>query len=168
MRALIATIVVLVAACETVHTHTRVTVAPEALRAAIAAPETTASATVRDDAGNDVRLDRIDGVLLPEDPPLAAKYTGLAEFTTACKDPSQPCELEQRHAHIRLQIRTGTEHHLETGKIASGLLIGGVAGGEVYCFAKCSTAVKITLGAVDVASIVFFYMMWRIVKGLAN
>jgi hypothetical protein len=39
---------------------------------------------------------------------------------------------------------------------------------EAYCFAECSTALKITLGAVDVASFVFVYTLVRVVKGLAN
>jgi hypothetical protein len=102
------------------------------------------------------------------EPPLEAHYTTIKQLASACNDGAQACPLEQRYLPTQLVISTGSEYEIKSGTLEAGIVIGVVAAGEVYCFAKCSTGVKVGLGVADVGSAIFGYLMYRIARGLAN
>jgi len=54
------------------------------------------------------------------------------------------------------------------GWLLAGGLTAGVTAGELYCFARCGTAGKISLGAVDAATLLLGYLFWRVVTGMNN
>lgn len=156
--------VVVVGGCDSVHTYRTVAAPPDVLRAALAAP----AGTVPDDMGKPTRLDEVERVVLPAEPPLEEKNTTIAQLASACRAGVPGCPLDQRNVFAQLVIPTGTEYELKPRALPAVVLIGAVAAGEVYCFANCSTGVKVGLGVADVLGAAFGYFIYRVMIGLAN
>jgi hypothetical protein len=128
-----------VISCQVEQRYTVTTVPTAELRAALAKPTIAVDTTV----------------VLPAEPPLAALATRIDTLAAQCKD-STRCPLDQRlgPASLRTTRSVRRPNWKAVGVVAVIAAVNAaVVTGEVYCFADCSTAGKITLGAVDVLAL---------------
>ncbi|HEX3764630.1 MAG TPA: hypothetical protein VHW23_38310 [Kofleriaceae bacterium] len=154
----------MVAGCESVHTYRTIAAPPDVLRAALSAP----AGTVPDDMGKATRLDQVERVVLPAEPPLEEQNTTIAQLASACRAGAPGCPLEQRNVFAQLVIPTGTEYEIKPRDMPAVALIGAAAAGEVYCFAECSTGVKIGLVVTDILTAIAIPLARQLARGLAN
>lgn len=154
--------VVVVGGCQAVHTYRTISAPPDVLRAALAVPD----GTVRDDMGKATRLDKVEQVVLPAEPPLEEQHTTIAELAAACRTGAPRCPLEQRNVYPQLVIPTGTDYRPTS--MPAVVLVGAAAAGEVYCFANCSTGIKVGLGVADLLTLIILPTVIRLATHWPN
>jgi hypothetical protein len=148
------------AACNVEPAFTPIPVSPANLRSALPEVERRGESMVRDDEGHAQIITSSTQVNLPPELPRTEQLTtsvGNLGWQCSSQDHSRPCDLNGRALHPRVLVQTGSYLAPQWDSIGLTTLgvvvVGGVIGGEVYCFANCGTGGKTALVVVDVVSL---------------